>query len=477
MVSSEQLDIKKLQSDMLSTSVILRLRWSKRFRESVYLSLVPFNPEQDALAKLPSEPCIKEVGKTWVSLTWSRPEQDGAPPITAYKVEAKPMGEENWKEVGLSANIQYDAFNLNPEKEYIFRVTPRNKYGWGEPVTTSTPIQLLGPSRPRLPEFVRILPGHFRALAGYALKLKCQVKGTAEISWYHENTKLEPEAGKGRVRTEINMDNVHTLIITDITRAERGMYMCAAENAAGRVTTYCHVTVVNDASEVDIDPWMDPGYPRILRTVNEKLRSPEFTMRLRTRRIEVSYPVRLTCHVDGNPLPSVNWFKDAELIEAGGRYKLLQEGGFHTLEVTNARYEDAGLFSVRAMNTHGATTCHASLIVDDGLHAYVSPKFLVDLEDVSVVEGSSLVVEAAIEAYPAAGVTCLRDGQRLRLSRRHCLTLDRTGHLSFSVRNVRPSDEGKYSFIVSNVMGKTMRSVRVFVTPRLPSEEAAEIEG
>jgi hypothetical protein len=52
--------------------------------------------------------------------------------------------------------------------------------------------------------------------------------------------------------------------------------------------------------------------------VDEKLRTPEFTMRLRSRRIEVSYPVRMTCHVDGNPQPTINWFKDGELIESGG---------------------------------------------------------------------------------------------------------------------------------------------------------------
>jgi hypothetical protein len=82
----------------------------------------------------------------------------------------------------------------------------------------------------------------------------------------------------------------------------------------------------------------------------------------------------------------------------------MQEGGFHTLELTSARYEDAGLYSVRATNSHGSTTCHSFLIVDDGLHAYVSPRFLVDLEDVSVPQGANLVIEGAIHAYPAAGV-------------------------------------------------------------------------
>jgi hypothetical protein len=56
-----------------------------------------------------------------------------------------------------------------------------------------------------------------------------------------------------------------------------------------------------------------------MRTVDDKHRSPEFTMRLKSRRIEVSYPVRMTCHVDGNPTPHVNWFKDGELIANQGK--------------------------------------------------------------------------------------------------------------------------------------------------------------
>jgi hypothetical protein len=89
-----------------------------------------------------------------------------------------------------------------------------------------------------------------------------KVKGTADVTWYHENSRIELDLEKGRVKTEVNVDNVHTLIVSNVTRSDRGNYICSAENAAGRVTTHCIVTVVNDPSEVDIDPWMDPGYPR-----------------------------------------------------------------------------------------------------------------------------------------------------------------------------------------------------------------------
>jgi hypothetical protein len=45
-------------------------------------------------------------------------------------------------------------------------------------------------------------------------------------------------------------------------------------------------------------------------------------MRLRDRRVQMTYPVRLTCQVIGYPLPEIIWHKDNEPITFGGTNKL-----------------------------------------------------------------------------------------------------------------------------------------------------------
>lgn len=42
-------------------------------------------------------------------------------------------------------------------------------------------------------------------------------------------------------------------------------------------------------------------------------------MRLRDRRIQTSYPVRLTCQAVGFPEPTITWFKDSKIITANGK--------------------------------------------------------------------------------------------------------------------------------------------------------------
>lgn len=47
--------------------------------------------------------------------------------------------------------------------------------------------------------------------------------------------------------------------------------------------------------------------------------APHFSMRLRDRRVQLTYPVRLTCQVTGQPAPEVVWLKDGEAVVLGGR--------------------------------------------------------------------------------------------------------------------------------------------------------------
>lgn len=76
-------------------------------------------------------------------------------------------------QLGITPINAFDAFNLRPGGEYKFRVTPRNRYGWGEPVTMTNSV--LVSESTDLPEFTKILPGQLKALEGTSIRLECEV--------------------------------------------------------------------------------------------------------------------------------------------------------------------------------------------------------------------------------------------------------------------------------------------------------------
>lgn len=77
-----------------------------------------------------------------------------------------------WNEIGISPINSFDAFNLKSGCEYVFRVTPRNRYGWGE--STKSGVIVIG-EPVILPEFVKVLPAQLKVLEGSEVKLECEV--------------------------------------------------------------------------------------------------------------------------------------------------------------------------------------------------------------------------------------------------------------------------------------------------------------
>ncbi|KAJ2954104.1 hypothetical protein O0L34_g2325 [Tuta absoluta] len=410
--------------------------------------------------RIPAEPNVVDGGSNWVSIAWPKPDNRYAAPVLAYKVESWMLGKEGgarWQELGITPLNNYDAFNLKPGEQYHFRVTPRNRYGWGESVQTSHPVGvgLAGDQ----PEFVDILPGQLKVLIGETANLSCSVKGdpTPEVVWMKNGHELEE--GDGRVRSSFNGQQCR-LSIEGVVAEDEARYSCEASNAHGRASTYARLAVVSDRLVWEADAKLkrersaevDGEYP------------PQFTMRLRDRRVQATYPVRLTCQVIGKPPPTVTWLKDAQPVTLDGRRTASQDEHFHTLEIERTTLEDGGVYEATARNNSGAVSCHCCLVVDKGIRAYVAPDFCLGLEPLyRLHEGEELRITAVVEAYPSVGVTWYRDGVRLRPSRRAVMTLDHDGQIELALAAVTPRDAGVYTCTASNEVGRVTTSGKVEV--------------
>ena len=67
----------------------------------------------------------------------------------------------------------YEAYHLTAGSTYLFRVTPHNRWGWGESQMTHTPLRLGLPLKQ--PEIRFPLPDQLRTIPGVDVELCAQV--------------------------------------------------------------------------------------------------------------------------------------------------------------------------------------------------------------------------------------------------------------------------------------------------------------
>lgn len=208
----------------------------------------------DPPAAISSEPIVVDSGKSHLSLSWGKPPHTDAAPVIAYRIEAWQFGADGgarWTELGVSPINCFDVFNLKANSQYHFRVTPRNRYGWGHSVQTSSPITVGGAEC--LPEFTKILPGQLKVLLGRDFTLDCIVKGMPrpKIVWYKDQVAIRDSAE--RISIQTTGFGLCRLQIKNVQSIDSGRYTCEATNSQGRVSTFARLQAVADYKIYEAD--------------------------------------------------------------------------------------------------------------------------------------------------------------------------------------------------------------------------------
>lgn len=138
-------------------------------------------------------------------------------------------------------------------------------------------------------------------------------------------------------------------------------------------------------------------------------------MRLRDRRVQIRYPLRLTCQIIGTPTPRITWFNNEEKIVESERCSIIQDDNFYTLEINQTTIDDLGTYKIVASNIHGSVSCCCKIIIDKGKRAYKVPEFNCKLnpDTVTVSENTEVRLSAQVEAYPSASVIWYKNGVSL----------------------------------------------------------------
>nr|XP_049692295.1 obscurin isoform X6 [Helicoverpa armigera] len=329
---------------------------------------------------LADPPIIRSMADRHLTLGW-KPSIPHGPrfPVT-YQVEMCEVPDGDWftARTGLRSCV-CDIRNLEPFRDYKFRIRVENKYGVSDPSPFAiTHRAKLEPDPPKFipylepgidfrPETSPYFPKDFDIERpphdGYAqaprflrqeYDSQYGVKGhNVNLFWFvygYPKPKMtyffndEPIEIGGRYDWSYTRNGQATLFINKMLERDAGWYEAVATNEHGQARQRVRLEVAE--------------YPAFIKRPEEVVVLERKTARLEAR-------------VTGVPYPDIKWYKDWQPLAPSSRTKIqFIEPDTCILVIHDAILKDEGLYSISARNVAGSISSSAMLHVEESEHDY-----------------------------------------------------------------------------------------------------------
>ncbi|XP_041864909.1 roundabout homolog 1-like isoform X2 [Melanotaenia boesemani] len=266
---------------------------------------------------------------------------------------------------------------------------------------------------------------------GEPATLNCKAEGrpTPTVEWYKDGERVETDRDNPRShRMLLPSGSLFFLRIIHGRRSkpDDGSYVCVARNYLGQAISH------NASLEV-----------AILR--DDFRQNPVDVM------VAVGEPAVLECQPPrGHPEPTISWRRDGANLDDRDERITIRSG---KLMITNTRKSDAGKYICIATNMVGE---RESEIAE--LTVLERPTFVKRPSSVVVLADESVEFHCVVQGDPVPTVRWRKDDSDLPKGRFEILE-DHT----LIVRQVTPSDEGSYTCVVENMVGKSEASATLTV--------------
>lgn len=171
----------------------------------------------------------------------------------------------------------------------------------------------------------------------------------------------------------------------------------------------------------------------------------------------------MECKLQGQPSPKIEWHKDDEKLNLGGRIKADQEGQYCVLSIKDTRPQDSGMYMCVAFNDFGSEATSAELEVQS---IPIEPVFEEKLKNTEVLEGKEATFTVKVNSDSSPTINWYKDNKDIASSGRYMLTsIVDDGIYSLVIRNCEVKDAGRYTCIAKNNAGETKCNGRLEVKP------------
>ncbi|XP_060832703.1 peroxidasin homolog [Bombus pascuorum] len=269
---------------------------------------------------------------------------------------------------------------------------------------------------------------------GGTISFTCEVIGDPipEIKWMRDSNEVSADGNRYVIEDD------GTLVISDVTEQDTGEYECMAKSEMG---------------------FTKSRKARAVVTVSPSLR---FTELPESQTVQVGVDASFICKVDGRPAPTIQWWRNGQILNVGGRIAIEDEGSL--LRIFAVKESDSARYVCQAKNSNGYAETSADLRVVD--ESYSPPRLTYEPHDMEAESGAIIEIPCRVEGFPKPVIQWKKDGTAVEGSR---FRVSRGG--SLYLYNVTAADTGRYECSAVNQYGRATAQALV----RVRQPEAADV--
>lgn len=244
---------------------------------------------------------------------------------------------------------------------------------------------------------------------GGSFTFECTATGqpNPSVEWFKDGMSIQQNPDYHRT-----FDNGYCTLTIDETFAEdSARYTCRATNSVGTAETTAQLSVKESAT-------------------NDTLTAPAFVTLLQNGTAKEGGAYEFRCNVTGNPLPTVQWYKNDVCIDNLRDFLITFNNGEAILRFEEVFLEDQAVFTCKATNPLGYVQCSASLRVERKILYYFYsrkknhetyfftaieptevPVFRVPLSNVMARVGQKIKLECEVTGIPRPELNWTQNGK------------------------------------------------------------------
>ncbi|XP_047376216.1 neurofascin isoform X13 [Sciurus carolinensis] len=276
-------------------------------------------------------------------------------------------------------------------------------------------------------------------LRGMDLLLECIASGvpTPDIAWYKKGGDLPSDKAK--------FENFNkALRITNVSEEDSGEYFCLASNKMGSIRHTISVRV--KAAPY----WLDEPKNLILAPGEDG---------------------RLVCRANGNPKPTVQWMVNGEPLQSAPPNPNREVAG-DTIIFRDTQISSRAVYQCNTSNEHGYLLANAFVSVLDVPPRMLSPRN----QFIRVILYNRTRLDCPFFGSPIPTLRWFKNGQGSNLDGGNYHVYENG---SLEIKMIRKEDQGIYTCVATNILGKAENQVRLEVKDptriyRMPEDQVAK---